>query len=255
MNIESLVDYSIACAMYDQQKEYLTMHRNRYIYTLQALSKCFPANRFLEIGSTGLFLWLVKAGCQTTEVFGTQYANEVGFKEAAVPFRNWENYRFFLGNPERFPYPIESESFDLILCGEVIEHMSIDPMALLVEINRILVVGGKIVITTPNIVGSRSILAALENRMPFNFYAFNKNGSSDRHNIEYSPGLLSEIVKAAGFDIEDLITVNAWSLPDPRVEEIYSMFDFDSEMRGDDIIIRAVKAGPVIERYPEILYI
>lgn len=255
MNPEFIVDEAIACAMYDQQKQYLTMHRNRYVHTLRALSKCSPPKRFLEIGSSGFFMRLAKTIWPTVEVFGTQYSNEAGFKEEDVPFNGWGNYSFYLGNPERFPYSIEPDSFDLILCAEVIEHMSVDPMALLAEINRILVVGGRLVLTTPNIVGSRSILAALEHRMPFNFYAFNKSRTTDRHNIEYSPDLLSNVLRSAGFDIEYLVTVNAWSLPDERVEKIYSMFNFDTQLRGDDIIVTAVKKGTVEERYPDFLYI
>lgn len=255
MNPEVFVDDAIACAMYDEQKQYLNMHRNRFIYTLRELSNCFPVDRFLEIGSSGFFLRLVKEACPRAEVIGTQYADEVGFKEEAVPFRGWGNCGFYLGNPERFPYTINSASFDLVLCAEVIEHMAVDPMALLAEINRILIFGGKVVITTPNIVSSRSIFAALEHRMPFNFFAFNKNRSTDRHNIEYSPWLLKNIVEMAGFSVENMTTVNAWSMPDPKVDEIYSKFGFDSKLRGDNIIMVAVKNSDVIQRYPESIYI
>lgn len=255
MNFELIVDNAISCANYEQQKQYLLMHRNRYVHTLQALSKCPQPNRFIEIGSSGFFMKLAKTIWPTVEVFGTEYSNEVGFKEEAVHFSGWGKYSFYLGNPERFSYSIDPESVDLVLCAEVIEHMSVDPMALLSEINRVLVIGGRVIITTPNIVSSRSILAALEHRMPYNFYAFNKSGTTDRHNVEYSPELLCEAVKAAGFDIEQLETVDAWSSPDQRLEKIYSLFGFDSSLRGDDIILTAIKRGSVIKRYPDFLYI
>lgn len=255
MNFELIVDSAIECANFQQQKQYLLMHRNRFVHTLRALSKCPQPNRFIEIGSSGFFMKLAETIWPTVEVFGTEYSNEVGFKEEMVPFSGWGEYSFYLGNPERFSYSIEPESFDLVLCAEVIEHMSVDPMALLSEINRVLVIGGRAIITTPNIVSSRSILASLEHRMPYNFYAFNKSGTTDRHNVEYSPGLLCEIVKSAGFDIVEIVTVNAWSLPDQRVEEIYSTFNFPSELRGDDIILTALKTGNVAERYPNNMYV
>lgn len=255
MSFEEIVDSAIESAKYQQQKQYLLMHRNRYVHTLRSLSKCPQPNRFIEIGSSGFFMKLAKTIWPTVEVFGTEFSNEVGFKEEVVPFSGWGKYSFYLGNPERFSYPIESEIFDLVLCAEVIEHMSVDPMALLAEINRIVVIGGRVILTTPNIVSSRSILAALEHRMPYNFYAFNKSGTTDRHNVEYSPLLLCELVKAAGFDIEQLETVDAWSSPDHRLEKIYSLFGFDSSLRGDDIILTAIKTSNVIKRHPDFIYV
>ena len=191
MNPVLLVDEAIGCALHDQQKQYLEVHRNRYVYTLQALSKCLPVNKFLEIGSTAFFQQLVSAVSPLTEVYGTQFAAEPSFMESVAPFKGWGSFKYYLGNPELFQYIIKEESFDLVLCAEVIEHMAVDPMALLVEMNRVLSIGGQLVLTTPNVVGSRSILAALDQRMPFNFYAYNKNKSSDSHNIEYSSHLFT----------------------------------------------------------------
>ncbi|MCJ7660959.1 MAG: class I SAM-dependent methyltransferase, partial [Anaerolineales bacterium] len=43
----------------------------------------------------------------------------------------------------------EEESFDLVFCGEVIEHV-FDPDLLLDEIWRVLVPGGNLILSTPN---------------------------------------------------------------------------------------------------------
>jgi SAM-dependent methyltransferase len=47
------------------------------------------------------------------------------------------------------PLPYPNETFDLIWCSEVIEHLK-DPEAFLKEVERITAPGGRLVLTTPN---------------------------------------------------------------------------------------------------------
>jgi SAM-dependent methyltransferase len=47
------------------------------------------------------------------------------------------------------PLPFDSESFDVVWCSEVIEHLR-DPAAAITEMRRVLKPGGMLVITTPN---------------------------------------------------------------------------------------------------------
>lgn len=44
--------------------------------------------------------------------------------------------------------PFEDDHFDVVICTEVLEH-AINPVALLLEINRVLVSGGKLFLTVP----------------------------------------------------------------------------------------------------------
>ncbi len=48
-----------------------------------------------------------------------------------------------------YELPFKNNSFDLIICSEVLEHLEND-MSGLVELNRVLKPGGKIIITVPN---------------------------------------------------------------------------------------------------------
>jgi hypothetical protein len=198
-------------------------------------------NHFLEIGSTGLFLKLISQLFPHANVCGTDYSEQNSEEYRNVPFDWGGQYKFYKGNPEVSAYSIDNDFFDLILCAEVIERMSIDPMGLISELNRVLCVGGKALITTPNIVSSRSIINSLNSEMPFNFFAYNKSLTTDRHNIEYSPGVLSKLMIAGGFSVLDMDTVNSWSKPDTRLAEIYSLYKFSDKMRGDNIMITIEK--------------
>lgn len=63
--------------------------------------------------------------------------------------------------------PFENESFDSMLCSEVLEHVP-DMEAMLEELNRVLVKGGKVLITVP--------FVWPEHELPFDFRRFTANG-------------------------------------------------------------------------------
>ncbi len=56
--------------------------------------------------------------------------------------------------------PLDSHSFDTIVCAEVIEHLE-NPRLLLREISRLLAPGGLALVTTPNCENIRSLLCLL----------------------------------------------------------------------------------------------
>ncbi len=51
---------------------------------------------------------------------------------------------------QKTPYPFEAESFDTIVCSEVLEHM-FDPVSITKEIHRLLKPGGTYIVSTPNL--------------------------------------------------------------------------------------------------------
>lgn len=57
------------------------------------------------------------------------------------------------------PLPLPSESYDLIIFTEVIEHLNFNPLPLISEFNRILKVGGFIYVATPNLASAYNRLS------------------------------------------------------------------------------------------------
>ena len=95
--------------------------------------------------------------------------------------------------------PFDDNMFDAIYFTEVLEHLAIkDPAKVLPEFLRVLKPGGILVLSTPNICNISNIYALMNGQNIFwprdIFY-----GSLDRHNREYTPQEVQEIVDEAGF--------------------------------------------------------
>ena len=96
----------------------------------------------------------------------------------------------FDAEKDRFPYA--DGYFSTVLCCELVEHLTEDPMHMMAEINRILKPGGHLVLTTPNIGSLRAIAAILAGYHPGFFPAYIRPRAEGeepeaRHNREYTP--------------------------------------------------------------------
>jgi SAM-dependent methyltransferase len=102
-----------------------------------------PGDRVLDLGSGQGDLTAVLAGAGA-HVFGVEVA------EAAVgrARRRHPQLRFELA-PIDGPLPVEDGSFDVVWASEVIEHVA-DTARWLSEVRRVLVPGGRLLLTTPN---------------------------------------------------------------------------------------------------------
>lgn len=94
--------------------------------------------------------------------------------------------------------PFDDNFFDLVFAGEVIEHL-VDTDHFLSEVNRVLIIGGTFIITTPN-------LASLENRIRILFGKYPKWLEYDLNGIghirAYTPKVLKKQLIKYGFKIE-----------------------------------------------------
>jgi glycosyltransferase involved in cell wall biosynthesis/SAM-dependent methyltransferase len=150
--------------------------------------------------------------------------------------------------------PYEVGTFDVITCWEVFEHLGRDPMALLCECNRILRPGGTLVLTTPNVVSSRSLRAVLGGGHPYLWSQFQTVGIADRHQREYTPNELRWLLTEAGFSDDGVITQDVWSPPDDDAAEVVSALGYNAADRGDNVVAVARKVGLPGDRYPAWLY-
>lgn len=144
------------------------------------------------------------------------------------------------------PLPFESGSVSSLICLEVIEHLSDVPyhqattlsglFFFLNELYRVLSVGGRALITTPNAASLWAIQRALLNQPPLMY---------EWHFREFTLPEIKEIVESIGFNVVSLSTEYVWHLWDfSPIQDFMRNNGYSAEERGDDIFL-------VIER-PEI---
>lgn len=240
-----------------QDDPYLRVHHLRYARTLSVLMDQSPVKgKLLEIGTSSIVPIILELVAPRLEVHVTEYdltKNASGTKTIKMGdnIRKVPAYRV---NLETTPLPVEDETFDYILCSEVIEHMEQDPMFMLSELNRVLKPGGLMLLTTPNIASSRGLSNMLKGLDPYFYMQYRLSGSMDRHNYEYTVYSLSKVLQAAGFD-GSAWTENIFAAPAELPLEGLKNLGFSMQHLGDNIFTVAKKIGPVVDRYPSVIYV
>jgi SAM-dependent methyltransferase len=179
---------------------------------------------------------------------------------AAIPNHQRISLQHFDAEVDRFPYP--DGAFDVIVCTEVLEHLAIDPMHMLAEMNRVARDGGLLVMTTPNAASFGALTKIMAGQHPYSWAPYNGR-STDRHNREYTIAELERAVSAAGFDVarSETLAAEPFSFKQRLLASWLSLPDLlrgrsglDLErMRANSLVVGR-KAGSVRARYPDWLY-
>jgi SAM-dependent methyltransferase len=243
-------------------REYFEKHIARLARTLALAPEPQRTWRALELGCYMQITPLLERLCGYREVRGA-YLGEAGrMDRKTVQFPDGEfvcEIDHF--DAERDPFPYPNEYFDLVIAGEIIEHLAHDPMHLLIECRRVLAEGGYLIVTTPNVGSVTSVAKSLEGRSnPQIFVLYdrpNPNQTAELGHVrEYTTYELGETVRAAGFEIVQLFTTYisefAIHLPLLRFLEVNG---FSTENRGEQSWCLARKRSDLPEdRFPRWLY-
>ena len=130
------------------EEEYFLFHIDRYRFLLKMLNDFKKGKqKFLDIGASPYHL-TIGAGKLGYDVFGL---NSMGDEEESR--KRKEKFNFIVKNCDlgKNYFPFENNFFDLILFSETLEHFNFHPLAVFCEIFRVLKPGGKVIITTPNL--------------------------------------------------------------------------------------------------------
>jgi 2-polyprenyl-3-methyl-5-hydroxy-6-metoxy-1,4-benzoquinol methylase len=105
--------------------------------------------------------------------------------------------RVLVGDVETMELPLEPGSFDVVLCGDVVEHLR-DPVAALARLRPLLKPGGRVVLSTPNIANWAIRLSLLGGR-----WRYTDRGILDRsHTHLFTRSTLREALERAGYRVE-----------------------------------------------------
>lgn len=253
------VELPVKCMEGD--RDYNEVHSERYAVTIRAIMKIDlpPGADVLEIGAApyGMSAWLAS---KFNQLSLANFAQKPRKRQVNILLdghsRRLTEYGF---NVEQADWPVPDEAFDFVTACEIVEHLANDPMALFAGVNRILRPGGYFLVSTPNAASIQNILKlgrlvpaglAQHFRRPFSTESL-----YERHNREYNPFTIGDMMLAAGFEIFIMETDSAFPLfnlgyPTEQIEQILSIIGMP-ELRRDTINVVGRKVSGVVNRYPE----
>ena len=257
-------EYILSWAPDESAKGYIETHLTRFERTLAITPPGGPDDRILEMGSYLQITPALKTRLGYGEVRGCYYGPVGKVEQRSAQSADGEQFHcaIELFNAEKDCFPYGDAYFSTVLCCELVEHLTEDPMHMMAEINRILRPGGHLVLTTPNIASLRAIAAILSGYHPGFFPAYIRprvegEEPEARHNREYTAREIALLFHYAGLEITLLETGPFRNEPKPEhewVKHLLARYEQPEDLRGDGIYAVGRKSGPVRERHPAWLY-
>jgi ubiquinone/menaquinone biosynthesis C-methylase UbiE len=180
---------------------YHKTHERRFARTLQEIVEKNPTGKILELGTShvlpiALELLGIKAEVHVTDFDLSLPRKGTMVLESGEYSRKVQVYRLDL---ETEALPVDDATFDMVICSEVIEHMEVDPQAMLAEVNRVIKDDGTLILTTPNVASSRGVWKILRGYEPYFYMQYRHGATLYRHNYEYSLPTLRRVLSDSGF--------------------------------------------------------
>jgi predicted SAM-dependent methyltransferase len=188
-----------------------------------------------------------------------EFRTATGSHVASVPL-----HRF---NVERDRFPFDDESFDAVLCGELLEHLIETPDRMLFECNRVLAIGGRLVLSTPNAVSLTRIISMI--RGASGEWPFSEQGPYARHNRLYTIGEVRDLLNGHGFSIKLLqgltyIHRRSWYAKGPvgaakwlfvmATQQLFAQYSRRQARWADSLLVVAIKQTPPSRYRPSWLF-
>lgn len=169
---------------------YVPLNERRHRAHAKLLAAVGSGNRVLDVGCSSGYLAQPLAEHDNTIV---------GLELDSDAAREAEAYceRVLVGDVETMELPLEPGSFDVVLLGDVVEHLR-DPVAALARVRPFLKPGGRVVLSTPNIANWAIRLSLLGGR-----WRYTDRGILDRsHTHLFTRSTLRAALERAGYRVE-----------------------------------------------------
>lgn len=179
----SNINFSKDAADYDQSARYATLRASYPTITSEALNK--PLRTILDIGcGTGALLRMIQDKRNDARLFGVDLSEQM---IRVAKAKLGERADLKVSDSETLPFP--NEAFDLVMCTFSFHHYP-NPGAVLQEMRRVLVPGGRLILADPT---GPMLLRQLVNFI----YLFTKDGSVR----VYSKREMKALLETAGLEV------------------------------------------------------
>jgi len=179
----------------------LMVHGRRYLDDLIRIKEIYRTGDILEVGA---------APCHFTAALALSGYPVIGVDiapERAQPVIDRFGLQVLERDIERQTLPFPDGRFDCVVCAEVFEHLRVDPLLVLSEINRVMGPAGRLLFTTPNLYAAQNILRFLAGRGlrdPVSAFAQVRDLGHMGHVREYTTGEIQKFLTQANFTIRSL---------------------------------------------------
>jgi SAM-dependent methyltransferase len=202
-----LLDMEAPPGEQDNHRSWIEWHLPRFLRTLSLVPEGAQGQRCLEIGSIPYTFTVLMQKFRPYEMtlvdFDSSGRREQHRTVRLPRFGEVHDFVSHMCDVEREDLPFADCTFDGVLCCEVLEHLTTDPIMMLAGIHRVLKPDGWLILTTPNVATITNILALLHGRNIYSPYEL-ACGPTWRHNREYTATEVSELLVSTGFTIEHL---------------------------------------------------
>lgn len=262
---DAIKQYLLAIELPPEDREahriWVDLSLPRFLRTLDLVPAPGTGQRCLEIGSAPYSFTLLMKRFRAYDLALTNYATggTCPDKQLLRLPAYGENHHLasISCDIEHEPLPFPDRTFDGVLCCELLEHVTADPVAMLSEIHRVLKPQGWLVLTTPNVACLENVLHLVHGRNVYHPYE-RIYGPTWRHNREYTPDEVVALLSSVGFEIEVLWVEDAhppgfrppWSQRFLRwlLNRLYQV------CYGNQIYLRARRGQTFRKQYPSWLF-
>ena len=192
---------------------YLERGRYRLLHIVKAIPPTPEGLRLLDIGTTPFTFYLRK-------VFPQHQLASVDLTSLWAPHCQDQGITFHPCDLVEDALPHASDTFDVVIFTEVLEHLDAPPTVMLRKVHRVLKSGGRLIFSVPNLASLQTRVRLLFGRSPLAIW---QEASPGVH----GPGPLRVYTRA---EVEQLLTesgfqINQLKLLQPRVLDAFSRRD------------------------------
>jgi SAM-dependent methyltransferase len=180
---------------------YFINHKERYINDVRIVDRHHKSGSILEVGGHPFhftyFLSKLDYSVVSLDIDPSR----------AKPLIDKNDLNVIKCNVETEKLPFDDETFQMVLFNEIFEHLRINPIDTLEEVNRILKPGGIMMLTTPNLYALHTIVNYLIGRgirKPYNQFKSLKTLGHMGHIREYSVNEVKIFLENTGFEVVDI---------------------------------------------------